>query len=234
MWRSGSLKNLAVLMLVFGAVAFGPARALGLDVLVVDTDLYKGGEAVRRVRTMTQILAPGSEVDIIHYRKLTPGRIASRAPRAIIVAPTRQSLQRYQKKPLARAMEAIRSFRGPVLGIGGGHQFVALAYGGKVADMGTEKGEQGLTQLRILGPDPLFDGIPTEFVAWEGHKEHVSELPEGFKVLVESDTCRVQAMRHATRPIYGVQFHPEAPQGARLPARALLSNFLKLARVLRD
>jgi GMP synthase (glutamine-hydrolysing) len=92
----------------------------------------------------------------------------------------------------------------PVLGICWGHQFIAQALGGRVVDMGEY--ELGYRQISRLGEDPLFDGIPEQFVSFETHSDRVAELPRGAVVLARNDNG-VQAYR--VNSTYGLQFHPE-------------------------
>ena len=56
--------------------------------------------------------------------------------------------------------------------------------------------------------DPLFEGIPTTFTAFVGHKEAVSTPPRGAVVLATSPSCPVQAFR-IRQNLYATQFHPE-------------------------
>jgi GMP synthase (glutamine-hydrolysing) len=56
------------------------------------------------------------------------------------------------------------------------------------------------------------------------HGDHVEVPPPGFHVTASSGNCQVAAMRHGTRPIYGVQFHPEVAHTPR--GGALIENFL--------
>ena len=95
----------------------------------------------------------------------------------------------------------------PVLGICAGHQFMALHLGGKAGPSAVP--EFGKTMVTVVDEDDLFVGLPETFVAWESHNDEVTELPEGFKLLASSETCNVQAMKHESRPLYGLQFHPE-------------------------
>lgn len=92
----------------------------------------------------------------------------------------------------------------PILGICWGHQFLAQALGGRVVDMGEY--ELGYRELRRVGEDPLFDGVPERFVSFETHSDRVAELPAGASVLARND-FGVQAFRLGRT--YGVQFHPE-------------------------
>jgi GMP synthase (glutamine-hydrolysing) len=91
----------------------------------------------------------------------------------------------------------------PALGICFGHQLVATAIGGEVADMGEY--ELGYRDIHHDG-DPLFDGIADPFLAFTTHSDTVAELPEAATVIAEND-YGVQAFRQG--PAVGVQFHPE-------------------------
>lgn len=56
--------------------------------------------------------------------------------------------------------------------------------------------------------DPLFDGMPSTFDAFVGHKEAVHIPPPGAVVLASSPSCPVQAFR-VKQNLYATQFHPE-------------------------
>jgi len=63
--------------------------------------------------------------------------------------------------------------------------------------------------ITIDSEDDLFKGLPETLVAWESHNDEVLELPPDFVALAHSDNCRIQAMKHNSKPLYGLQFHPE-------------------------
>ena len=109
--------------------------------------------------------------------------------------------------PLGRVAEWIDRANVPVLGICVGHQFLARHYGGRVARGAPEFGR---IEVIVERPDhPLFAGIPSPFHAWASHNDQVVEVPPGWATLAHSPGCKVEAMAHPTRPIWGVQFHPE-------------------------
>src|SRR5207249_3309137 len=56
------------------------------------------------------------------------------------------------------------------------------------------------------------------------HGDQVHELPEDFVALGTTRTCPLAAARHATRPFYGVQFHPEVTHTPR--GEQIFHNFL--------
>lgn len=101
----------------------------------------------------------------------------------------------------------IRELDVPMIGICLGHQLIAKVFGGEVG-----KGSMGgysEVEVRIIEQDDLFAGIPEKIKVWASHMDEVKELPESFKVLAESDICKIEAMKHKKRPLYGVQWHPE-------------------------
>ncbi|NIV46674.1 MAG: GMP synthase (glutamine-hydrolyzing), partial [Gammaproteobacteria bacterium] len=59
--------------------------------------------------------------------------------------------------------------------------------------------------------DVLFGRLPegAERVVWMSHGDRVLRLPEGFRVLGTSEGSPFAAVRHAERPLWGIQFHPE-------------------------
>jgi len=133
------------------------------------------------------------------------------------------------KDKLGLARELVRmakngELKKPLLGVCLGHQLIAHEMGGTV-----EKGpsaEYGLSKISVDEPDMLLKGMPKQFSAWVSHFDEVKTLPDGFESLAHSSVCKVEAMRHKTKPIFGVQFHPEVwhtENGERI-----YSNFLSL------
>jgi len=110
--------------------------------------------------------------------------------------------------PLGRVAEWIDSAPVPVLAICVGHQFLGRHFGGRVAR--AEAPEFGSVELTVDRPDhPLFIELPARLRVWASHNDSVVEPPAGWAVLAHSPACAVEAMAHPTRPIWGVQFHPE-------------------------
>jgi GMP synthase (glutamine-hydrolysing) len=56
------------------------------------------------------------------------------------------------------------------------------------------------------------------------HGDHVESPPDGYVTLAESAANPVTAFRHASRPIFGVQFHPEVAHTPR--GGEIVANFL--------
>src|SRR4051812_9259091 len=111
----------------------------------------------------------------------------------------------------------------PILGICYGMQLACEALGGKVRPNPTR--EYGRAECRILDAnEPLFHSVPTATTVWMSHGDQVHDAGEAFLPLATTATCPVAAVRHQSRPVYGLQFHPEV---AHTPYGTLiLGNFL--------
>lgn len=84
---------------------------------------------------------------------------------------------------------------------------------------------EGFMPIRRVKSDPLFAGLPGTMIMRCSHYCEVKKLPEGFELLASSDHCRIEAMRHKDKPLYGTQFHPEAYAEPFLHGKKLLANF---------
>lgn len=113
----------------------------------------------------------------------------------------------------------------PLMGICVGHQYLAIHFGGSAG--AAETPEFGGIEMHVLDDKDLFQGLPGRFMVWESHNDEVKELGK-LQVTAESETCPIQALRHPSLPIFGVQFHPEVHEGEFGPA--IFTNFLSQAR----
>ncbi len=111
-----------------------------------------------------------------------------------------------------RVDPSILSIGVPILGICYGHQLLAATMPGGIVQRSFSS-EYGLATFRLTaaatGGGGLFDGIPQSSRVWVSHGDSVETLPDGFEGLGATDDCVVAAMMHASKKIYGVQFHPE-------------------------
>jgi len=111
----------------------------------------------------------------------------------------------------------------PVLGICYGMQALVKTYGGRVAK--SKKREYGHALLQIDDRRDLFSGLSKKEDVWMSHGDRIDKLPKGFKVIAHTPNSPVAAMKDASRPVYGIQFHPEVvhtKNGTRI-----LENFVK-------
>lgn len=95
----------------------------------------------------------------------------------------------------------------PILGICYGMQICCELLGGRVQPAPSR--EYGRTQLIVNDADKLLRNMPTETTVWMSHGDQAKILGDDFIPLAATPTCPVAAVRHKTREVYGVQFHPE-------------------------
>lgn len=115
----------------------------------------------------------------------------------------------------------------PILGVCLGQQAIGVVCGGTVVH-GPAPVHGKLTVVHHAGED-LFAGIPSPFMATRYHSLVVSDdLPADLRPLGRADDGSLMALRMIERPVWGVQFHPEALLTRH--GHAVLANFLALAR----
>jgi anthranilate synthase component II len=98
----------------------------------------------------------------------------------------------------------------PVLGVCLGHQCIGAAYGGEIVRAGRPM--HGKTsRIHHRGTD-LFTGLPNPFLASRYHSLVISpaSVPPELEVTATSEDGEIMAVKHATHPVFGVQFHPES------------------------
>jgi len=109
---------------------------------------------------------------------------------------------------LGNCAEILEKADFPVLGICAGHQYMARFFGGNAAPSTVP--EFGKVELTVLNIDSVFfDNVPQKSIVWESHNDEVIAVPDTFEILAESENCKIQAMQHKNKPLFGVQFHPE-------------------------
>ncbi|MDO8901583.1 MAG: aminodeoxychorismate/anthranilate synthase component II [Phenylobacterium sp.] len=115
----------------------------------------------------------------------------------------------------------------PILGVCLGHQAIGQAFGGEVIRAASLM--HGKTSPMHHTGKGVFAGLPNPFTATRYHSLSVRRetMPDVLEITAWTEDGEVMGVQHVSRPIFGVQFHPEsiATEGG----HALLANFLDLA-----
>ncbi len=119
----------------------------------------------------------------------------------------------------------------PIFGVCLGHQSIGQAFGGEV--IRAKALMHGKTSLIHHNGKGVFAGLKNPFTATRYHSLSVreSDLPADLEVTAWTEDGEIMGVQHKSRPIYGVQFHPESI--ATECGHELLANFLDLAGVTR-
>jgi anthranilate synthase component 2 len=119
----------------------------------------------------------------------------------------------------------------PILGVCLGHQAIGQAFGGDVIRAKTLM--HGKTSPILHEGQSVFTGLPSPFTATRYHSLAVKRetLPDDLEVTAWTADGEIMGLQHRTRPIHGVQFHPESI--ATEHGHDMLANFLDIAGVKR-
>jgi len=114
----------------------------------------------------------------------------------------------------------------PILGVCLGHQSIGAAEGGDIVTA-KEIRHGKISDIRHDG-GPLFEGLPETYqvVRYHSLAIHPDQLPDTLIADAFTADGEIMAVRHKTRPVFGVQFHPESILTEH--GHALLRNFLNL------
>ncbi|UKZ59242.1 uncharacterized protein TrAtP1_000560 [Trichoderma atroviride] len=110
----------------------------------------------------------------------------------------------------------------PILGICYGCQEIAWQTNSENVARGTarEYGHADVTIHKVDShADRLFAGLGETMHAYMSHFDKLVRLPEGFVVVAKTANSEFAGIAHQTKPIFGVQFHPElehTPRGSEL------------------
>ncbi|HWP49445.1 MAG TPA: glutamine-hydrolyzing GMP synthase [Candidatus Limnocylindrales bacterium] len=119
--------------------------------------------------------------------------------------------------------KALFSLNVPILGVCYGMQLIAHLLQGEVVR--ATKREYGKAELFFDSSEEFFQGIQApSTTVWMSHGDQIVRLPEDFISIAHTDNAPYAAIKHRTRPIFGVQFHPEVVHTVQ--GRQMLKNFL--------
>lgn len=148
--------------------------------------------------------------DIVVYRNnaITIDQITALRPSHIILSPGPGYPADAGIMP-----EVIRAFADtiPLLGICLGHQGIAESFGGQVIQAPVPvHGKQ--SRIQVDPTCPLFHGLPPIIQVGRYHSLIVdrSSLPDCLLVTATSEDGLIMGLQHRSKPVFGVQFHPES------------------------
>lgn len=147
--------------------------------------------SLRELGAEAELVRPNVSVTKL---KKAAGLILSGSPASVI------------KNPIAFNSKILGG-RVPILGICYGLQLIMHERGGRITPGSLR--EYGPAKLRLARPHTLLNGLPPTSMVWMSHGDSVTKLPPGFQTIGSTATLKHAAVAHQTKPIFGLQFHPE-------------------------
>lgn len=168
--------------------------------------------------------ATGSEPFVVKNDEVDPAEALSLPIDCIVVSPGPGSPD--TPRDVGICAELLRMSDLPVLGVCLGHQLIALEAGATVSP--ARYPAHGIVSAVSLEDDPLFAGLPRRIEVVRYHSlEVMTPLPDGLAEIATAEDGTVMAVRCASRPRWGVQFHPEA--ACTQHGERLIWNFHRIA-----
>ena len=166
----------------------------------------------------------GAETKVIRNDDMAAGQALSLGAKAVLLSPGPCTPNEAGMclDLIAQAPEDL-----PILGICLGQQSIGQAFGGKV--IRAKQIMHGKVSDIHHDGTGLFEGLDSPFKATRYHSLSVERksLPDSLAVNAWVEDGEIMSLRHKTRPIHGLQFHPESIASEN--GHALIERFLKIA-----
>jgi para-aminobenzoate synthetase / 4-amino-4-deoxychorismate lyase len=177
-----------------------PVRASPVTVLIDNYDSFTYNLA-------HMLTGCGCHVEVVRNDEVTAQQVAALAPAGVVISPGPCT-----PDDAGISMDVVRACGGqaPLLGICLGHQAIAAAFGAKI--IAAPRPVHGQTSAITHDGRGFLAGLPQPFQATRYHSLIVDQatLPPCLTVTATASGQIPMALRHATQPTEGVQFHPES------------------------
>jgi len=163
----------------------------------------------------------GQDIQVRRNDKITVQEVMKLKPDAVVISPGPSDPE--HAGICLELVKACEKTDMPLLGVCLGHQTIGQALGGKVVKT---KPLHGKTSKIKHTNKSVFAGIPEQIEVTRYHSLIVEKnsLPGTLEITAETDDGIIMGLQHKTKPIHGVQFHPESI--ATEHGLSMLRNFL--------
>ena len=169
----------------------------------------------------------GDEPIVVRNDELSWDEVAALAVDNVVISPGPGRPE--HRRDVGVSLDVLRRAEVPVLGVCLGHQALAHVAGGAIDHAPTVMHGR-LSEIHHDGHG-LFAGIPQGFAAVRYHSLAVGAVPATLRVTAWTPEEVVMGLAHRSRPLWGVQFHPESISTEH--GGALLRNFRDLTHAQR-
>jgi len=133
----------------------------------------------------------GQSIEKMDYKERDlPSKIVESEPDLVILTGSSALLSKPRTRELFQPeIDLVRSAKFPVLGICYGHQIIGSAFDAPMRDLGQMF--RGYEKVSVVMKHPLFDGLPSDLVVSESHRQELTKVPNEFQHLAQSTTSKV-------------------------------------------
>lgn len=166
----------------------------------------------------------GADVEVKRNDALTPAEALAMKPEGIVLSPG--PCDPSQAGICLDLLAAVPQTM-PVFGVCLGHQSIGQHFGATVVRAPSPM--HGKVDTISHNGQGVFAGIATPLQATRYHSLTLSRenFPDCLEITAESSDGVIQGIAHKSRPIFGVQFHPESI--ASQHGHAILKNFIEIS-----
>jgi GMP synthase (glutamine-hydrolysing) len=172
------------------------------------------GKNPEKINSLKDVLGRYSQVIVFAYSEIGIGfQIPKDIDTVVVSGSEARIVNPEERAKYTGVLDLIKNCNLPLIGICYGHQLLCAAFGAKTGSL-THPVKDRFEQVRLIEKCEIFtsfrEGQTITLAQW--HNDYVKKdgLGEsGFRLLADSSSCEVEAVKHETKPFYGVQFHPE-------------------------
>lgn len=199
-----------------------------MTILIINN--YSDEKDIPRTRKIEEALKEEGESDCLiwHFSEVGSKKIPENL-KAVILSGSRAHLQdpdvysKYEPE-----IDLIIQSDIPVLGICFGHQLIGKVFGSAIGSL--PRFIDKCQDIEVLESDDILKSwnVGQKLRVRQSHRDFLVNLPQKFTCLARSEKCKIEAMKHKTRPIYGIQAHIERSENKNPDGFQVLRNFLDM------
>jgi anthranilate synthase component 2 len=165
----------------------------------------------------------GLDIAVHRNDKITPEQVVDLKPQGVVISPGPSDPDH---AGICLEMIAVAAKENiPLLGVCLGHQCIGQAFGGRIVKA---KPVHGKTSEIVHIGRSVFKGIqsPLEVTRYHSLIIERDTCPSELEITAQTSDGIIMGVKHETKPIHGVQFHPESI--ATTGGHQMLKNFVDL------
>src|SRR5437899_8501843 len=184
-------------------------------IYLIDNTIDGQGPSPRELKAALERIRAGLEIIVEPFRSVSLERVQEVSPSHIILSGQSHPWDDYSSESLAGVFHVIRNAPQPILGVCGGQQQMALAFGapvGLIERLAPGEGyegafrERGFCKVELDSEGEtsaaIFHDLPKTITVWESHCDEVKTLPSDFICTANNEVSQIQAMRHTSLPLF--------------------------------